>query len=109
MVVADGDGGILGGCCARYWLALASACLAGASIGAASALTGEEIAHMPKMKTHKGSVKRFSVTGTGKYRFRKSWQNHRMRKSEQNLRMLGKMQTVPKSDVGHLRQALPYV
>ncbi|HEV7215880.1 MAG TPA: 50S ribosomal protein L35 [Chloroflexota bacterium] len=63
---------------------------------------------MPKMKTHKGSVKRFSVTGTGKFRFRKSWQNHRRRKSEQNLRMLGKMQVVPKSDVGHLRQALPY-
>ena len=63
---------------------------------------------MPKMKTHKGSSKRFSVTGTGLFRYRKAWQNHRRRKSEQNLRMLGKMQNVPKSDTGHLRQALPY-
>ena len=63
---------------------------------------------MPKMKTHKGSSKRFSVTGTGLFRYRKAWQNHRRHKSEQNLRMLGKMQNVPKADTGHLRQALPY-
>lgn len=63
---------------------------------------------MPKMKTHKGSAKRFSATGTGQFRYRKSWQNHRRRKSEQNLRMLGKMQVAPKNEVGHLRDALPY-
>lgn len=63
---------------------------------------------MPKMKTHKGSAKRFSVTGTGQFRYRKAWQNHRRRKSEQNLRMLSKMQVAPKSEVGHLRHSLPY-
>lgn len=63
---------------------------------------------MPKMKTHKGSAKRFTVSGAGMFRYRKAWQNHRRRKSEQNLRMLGKMQAVPRSELGHLRQALPY-
>ncbi len=63
---------------------------------------------MPKMKTHKGSVKRFSVTGTGAIRYRKAWQNHRRRKSDRNLRMLSKMQVAPKTELGHLRQALPY-
>jgi large subunit ribosomal protein L35 len=63
---------------------------------------------MPKMKTHKGSAKRFKVTGTGIIRYRKAWQNHRRRKSERNLRMLGKMQAAPHSELGHLRQALPY-
>ncbi|MCL4540939.1 MAG: 50S ribosomal protein L35 [Chloroflexi bacterium] len=63
---------------------------------------------MPKQKTHKGAAKRFDVTGSGKIRFRKSWQNHRRRKSDQNLRLLGRMQVVPSSELSHLRQALSY-
>ena len=63
---------------------------------------------MPKIKTHKGSVKRFKVSGAGQFRYRKAWQNHRKRKSDRNLRMLGEMQVAPSSEVGHLRQALPY-
>ncbi|MCL4509256.1 MAG: 50S ribosomal protein L35 [Chloroflexi bacterium] len=61
---------------------------------------------MPKLKTHKGAVKRFSLTGTGKIRFRKAWQNHRRHKSDQNRRLLGRMQVAPSSERSHLRQAL---
>ena len=31
---------------------------------------------MPKMKTHKGAAKRFSVTGTGKVRRLKAFKSH---------------------------------
>ncbi len=31
---------------------------------------------MPKMKTHKGSQKRFKVTATGKVRYRRSFAGH---------------------------------
>jgi large subunit ribosomal protein L35 len=31
---------------------------------------------MPKMKTHKGAKKRFSVTGTGKVRRMKAYKSH---------------------------------
>lgn len=63
---------------------------------------------MPKMKTHKGSAKRFKVTGTGIIRSRKAWQNHRRRKSDQNLRIMGRMHQVPHAELDHLRRALPY-
>lgn len=31
---------------------------------------------MPKLKTHKGAAKRFSVTGTGKVKRRKAFHSH---------------------------------
>ena len=45
---------------------------------------------MPKMKTHKGAKKRFSVTGTGKVRRLKAYKSHiltkKTSKRERNLR-----------------------
>ena len=64
---------------------------------------------MPKMKSHSGSTKRFKLTGTGKVRYRKAWQNHRRRKSDQNLQLLGRMQVVPHSELNHLRRTLPFL
>ena len=37
---------------------------------------------MPKMKTHKGAKKRFSVTGTGKIRHLKSNKSHILTKKD---------------------------
>ncbi|GDX87653.1 50S ribosomal protein L35 [Gemmatimonadota bacterium] len=45
---------------------------------------------MPKMKTHKGAKKRFSVTGTGKVRRMKAYKSHiltkKTSKRKRNLR-----------------------
>lgn len=38
---------------------------------------------MPKMKTHKGSAKRFRVTGTGKVMRAKAYKSHIMTKKSQ--------------------------
>ena len=48
---------------------------------------------MPKLKTHKGAKRRFSITGTGKVMHRKGSRSHlRMRKSKRAKRALtGKM------------------
>lgn len=35
---------------------------------------------MPKQKTHRGTAKRFKVTGTGKLRRRKAWRGHNKHK-----------------------------
>ena len=37
---------------------------------------------MPKMKTHKGAKKRFSVTGTGKVRRLKAYKSHILTKKD---------------------------
>ena len=45
---------------------------------------------MPKMKTHKGAAKRFSVTGTGKVKRNKAFKSHiltkKSSKRKRNLR-----------------------
>ena len=45
---------------------------------------------MPKMKTHKGAAKRFSVTGTGKVKRNKAFKSHILTKKspkrKRNLR-----------------------
>jgi len=37
---------------------------------------------MPKMKTHTGAAKRFSVTGTGKVKRRKAYKSHILTKKD---------------------------
>ncbi|HEX6058413.1 MAG TPA: 50S ribosomal protein L35 [Gemmatimonadaceae bacterium] len=37
---------------------------------------------MPKMKTHKGAKKRFSITGTGKVRRLKAYKSHILTKKD---------------------------
>jgi large subunit ribosomal protein L35 len=52
---------------------------------------------MPKMKTHKGAKKRFSVTGTGKVRRNKAFTSHILTKKspkrKRNLRRPGLIAT----------------
>ena len=52
---------------------------------------------MPKMKTHKGAKKRFSVTGTGKVRRLKAYKSHILTKKspkrKRNLRRAGLIAT----------------
>jgi large subunit ribosomal protein L35 len=46
---------------------------------------------MPKMKTHTGAAKRFSVTGTGKVKRRKAYKSHILtKKSQKRKRKLRK-------------------
>lgn len=64
---------------------------------------------MPKMKTRKAAAKRYSVTGTGKVRFKKQGLRHiltkKTRKTKRNLRAAGIL-----SDSGAkvAKQMLPY-
>ena len=49
---------------------------------------------MPKMKSHRGTAKRFEVTGTGKIRRRRAFKNHILEKKsskrKRNRRLLGR-------------------
>ena len=50
---------------------------------------------MPKMKTHRGAAKRFSVTGTGKVRRLKAYKSHILtKKSPKRKRNLRRATTV---------------
>ena len=50
---------------------------------------------MPKMKTHKGAAKRFSVTGTGKVKRAKAYKSHILtKKSPKRKRNLRRNTTV---------------
>ncbi len=42
---------------------------------------------MPKMKTHSGSKKRFSLTAKGKVKAKRAWTQHRMVSKEQSAKM----------------------
>ena len=52
---------------------------------------------MPKMKTHKGAAKRFSITGTGKVKRYKAYKSHiltkKSSKRKRNLRRAGLIAT----------------
>ena len=50
---------------------------------------------MPKMKTHKGAAKRFSVTGSGKVKRNKAFKSHILtKKSSKRKRNLRRATTV---------------
>jgi large subunit ribosomal protein L35 len=53
---------------------------------------------MPKMKTHKGAAKRFSVTGSGKVKRSKAYKSHiltkKTSKRKRRLRQAGIIATV---------------
>jgi large subunit ribosomal protein L35 len=64
---------------------------------------------MPKMKTHKGAARRFSVTGTGKIMRTKGMKSHfRRRKSPRVKRMLDRMLPLDKTQVKKVSRLLPY-
>lgn len=64
---------------------------------------------MPKMKTHKGTAKRFRTTGTGKLVRQQGLRGHfRRRKATRLLQQLDKLKPVDKTAERAVRQGLPY-
>jgi len=64
---------------------------------------------MPKMKTHKGTERRFKITGTGMIMRTKGMKSHfRRRKSPRVKRALDRMFPLDASMVPHVRRLLPY-
>jgi large subunit ribosomal protein L35 len=63
---------------------------------------------MPKMKSHKGATKRFSVTGKGKVRRLKAYKSHILtKKSPKRKRNLRRATTVATTgEVKHLKRLL---
>ena len=64
---------------------------------------------MPKLKTHKGAKKRFSVTGTGKIKRRKANASHILtKKTTKRKRHLRKATLVVKEETKRVKDCLPY-
>lgn len=65
---------------------------------------------MPKMKTHKGSAKRFASTGTGKIVRVKAWRGHHLeiKSSSRKRRYAGKAIVDP-THSRQIRRLLPYL
>lgn len=64
---------------------------------------------MPKMKTHKGSAKRFKVTATGKVMAKKSNLRHNLEhKSANRKRKLRQDAQLGKADSKRIRTLLPH-
>ena len=62
---------------------------------------------MPKIKTHKGSAKRFKLTGNGKIRRRKAYSNHLfISKTAKQKRNLRKSALVDETNKKRLRRLL---
>jgi large subunit ribosomal protein L35 len=62
---------------------------------------------MPKMKTHSGAKKRFTVTRTGKIRRRRAFTNHILeKKSPERKRRLGQMTVVAPGDKKNIKSLL---
>ncbi len=63
---------------------------------------------MPKIKTHKGSAKRFKITGSGKIRRRKAYSNHLfISKTAKQKRNLRRSALVDETNEKRLRRLLP--
>ncbi|MDR1917201.1 MAG: 50S ribosomal protein L35 [Synergistaceae bacterium] len=64
---------------------------------------------MPKMKSHSGTKKRFSLTGSGKITYQKSGRRHILvNKSEKRMRKLRKKGVVTRAFEAHLKKLIPY-
>jgi large subunit ribosomal protein L35 len=62
---------------------------------------------MPKMKTHKGSAKRFRRTGTGKIMRAKAFKSHILtKKSQKRIRGFRQETQLAKSDVHTVSQRM---
>ncbi|MBO8156425.1 MAG: 50S ribosomal protein L35 [Bacillaceae bacterium] len=63
---------------------------------------------MPKMKTHKGSQKRFRKTGKGKFKRSHAYTSHLFsNKSQKQKRKLRKATLLSKSDLKRIKTMLP--
>jgi len=64
---------------------------------------------MPKLKTHKGTQKRFHITGTGKLMRVKGGKSHlRYRKAKRAKRLFDEMIPVSSADKARVSRLLPY-
>lgn len=64
---------------------------------------------MPKMKTRRGAAKRFSTTGTGKFKRRRQNLRHILTKKNAKRKMrLGQSTTVDKTNEKAVKRMLPY-
>lgn len=62
---------------------------------------------MPKMKTHSGSKKRFSLTGTGKIKRKRANKSHILtKKATKRKRRLSQMTTVDKTMENNVKKML---
>jgi large subunit ribosomal protein L35 len=64
---------------------------------------------MPKMKTHKGAKKRFTITGGGKLLRAKGLKSHlRRKKAARNKRLYDRMLPMDRADRRRVQRLLPY-
>lgn len=64
---------------------------------------------MPKMKSHSGTKKRFSVTGSGKVSYQKSGRRHIMiNKDQRKLRRLRKQGILTPAFEAKIKRVIPY-
>jgi len=64
---------------------------------------------MPKMKTHRGAAKRYSITGSGKIKRAKAFKSHILtKKSAKRKRNLRKPGYVSESEVKVVKKLIPY-
>lgn len=64
---------------------------------------------MPKIKTHRGAAKRFSLTGTGKVKRRKAYASHILtKKKRKRKRSLRKTDFLDKRDTKGIKRLIPY-
>ncbi|MFY0674177.1 MAG: 50S ribosomal protein L35 [Bacteroidia bacterium] len=62
---------------------------------------------MPKMKTNRGTAKRFKLTGTGKIKRKHAFANHILtKKSKKRKLKLRHFSTVDKTDEGNIKLLL---
>ncbi len=64
---------------------------------------------MPKIKTHRGAAKRFSLTGTGKVKRNKAFASHILtKKTSKRKRNLRKSTIMDKTNVAGIKKLIPY-
>ncbi len=65
---------------------------------------------MPKIKTHRGAAKRFSVTGTGKIRRNKAFASHILTtKTTKRKRNLRKSVVLDNTNEKAIKKLIPYM
>lgn len=64
---------------------------------------------MPKMKSHSGTKKRFSLTGSGKVSYQKSGRRHILvNKDQRRLRRLRKQGIITPAFEAKIKKLIPY-
>ncbi len=65
---------------------------------------------MPKLKTHRGAAKRFSLTGTGKVKRNKAYKSHILTsKTTKRKRNLRKAAILDDRDTFGIKRLIPYL